>query len=763
MTHKITCPSRFLAALTLSAVCVPAWATQSVPEGMLDQPHDIVVTAPTLAGSVNIAIPADVVLDSAGIQSYGVSSVADLLSALSAQTRSGRGRGDGRPVVLLNGKRISGFAELRDLPSEAIQRVEILPEDVALRYGYAADQRVINFILRPGFKAVTLEGEIGGPTSGGRTDLQVETGLVRIGQKGRVNLDAEYSRTGSILESERGIVASGADQTAYRTLSPTLDALKLNAVVNQMLPGDVGATFSLQHERTDNQALLGLRSGVSAVVPLERDTRARTVSGGLSLDGRLSQFNWTANVSAQRTTTRTLTDQNGASLSGRDDAKSRLSVGTAVLSATGPVLALPAGPATINLTAGFDTRDIVSTATRSGVLTNGSIGRNDLNGRINLDIPLTSRRRAVADVVGDISINVNGGIHDLSDFGTLTSYGYGMTWSPVRGVTLLTSYVAEDIAPTPSQLGDPVILTPNALVYDYVRGETALVSITSGGNPLLRGEKRRDTKLGLTYEPQWLEGLTLTGNYFRNHSTDPVAAFPALTPVVAAAFSQRFTRNAAGQLVALDQRALNFLATRSEQLRWGLSFQKQFGQFGGGSGGGPGGPGSRGGGFGPFGGGQGGRWSVSLYHNIKFLDEIDVAANAPTLDLLGGDAVGQTGGTPRQMLELEGGWFFKGIGFRVNGAHQTATNVRIGGASDALHFSDLTTLNLRLFVNFDQRPSVLKTLALLKGTRLAIRIDNLLNDIQNVRDANAGVPVRYQRGYLDPVGRRIEVSLRKIF
>lgn len=201
MTQKLTSPRSALAAFALSAACAPAWAAQSVPDDTADPTQEIVVTAPALAGSVNIAIPADVVLDSAAIQSYGASSVSDLLSALSAQTRSGRGRGDGRPVVLLNGKRVSGFAELRDLPSEAIQRVEILPEDVALRYGYAADQRVINFILRPGFKAVTLEGEIGGPTSGGRTDLEFETGLVRIGKKGRVNLDAEYTRTGSILEA----------------------------------------------------------------------------------------------------------------------------------------------------------------------------------------------------------------------------------------------------------------------------------------------------------------------------------------------------------------------------------------------------------------------------------------------------------------------------------------------------------------------------------------------------------------------------------
>ena len=104
------------------------------------------------------------------------------------------------------------------------------------------------------------------------------------------------------------------------------------------------------------------------------------------------------------------------------------------------------------------------------------------------------------------------------------------------------------------------------------------------------------------------DNFTITGNYFRNRSSDPVAAFPALTPIIDAAFSQRVTRNAAGQLVALDQRALNFLATRSDQLRWGLSFQKQIGQAGSGSGGGSSARGPRGGGFGGFGGGREDIW-----------------------------------------------------------------------------------------------------------------------------------------------------------
>ncbi len=61
------------------------------------------------------------------------------------------------PVLLLNGQRISGFRELRDIPTEAIQRVDILPEEVALKYGYRADQKVVNIVLRPRFRSTTVQ------------------------------------------------------------------------------------------------------------------------------------------------------------------------------------------------------------------------------------------------------------------------------------------------------------------------------------------------------------------------------------------------------------------------------------------------------------------------------------------------------------------------------------------------------------------------------------------------------------------------------
>lgn len=751
-----------------------AQAQQAVPP-VDDIEPEIVITAPRLAGSVDVDIPADVVLDEAAIQSYGASSVSDLLSALSAQTRSGRGRGDGPPVVLVNGKRVSGFREIRDLPSEAIQRVEVLPEDVALRYGFTAEQRVVNFILKDNFSAITAEGELGAPTSGGRTSTEVEAGLVRIGKLGRLNVDAEYTLAGKILERERGIIPDGPDETAYRTLSPSNEAFKLNSVLNRTIAGDVSTTLSLQHDRADTEALFGISPAfVGAVDPLVRNARTRAWTGGLTMDGRIDRFNWTATANGERTTTRTLTDQDVVAPSGRDLARSQLSVGNASWSVTGPLLQLPAGPVTTNVRTGFEMREIDSFSDRAGVVRAANIRRDEANVRGNIDIPLASRRRAVADALGDLSINLNGGYRNLSDFGAITAYGYGLNWSPISGVTLLASVAVDQAAPSSTQLGDPTLLTPNALVYDYVRGETAIVALTTGGNPFLRAEERRDVKIGLTYQPKWLDGLTLTTNYFRNRSTDPLAGFPALTAAVQAAFPDRFTRDANGQLIAVDQRSINFLASRSEQLRWGLSFQKSFGQAPAGSGGGRGmgangppgggagaGPRPGGGrGFGPM-GGNGGRWSLAAYHTIKFVDEVDIAPGIPTLDLLGGDATGQSGGTPRHAFEMEGGWFNQGIGLRVNGAHQTATLVNAGGSP--LRFSDLTTLNLRLFVNFDQRKSLVDAVPLLKGARLAFRFDNIFNDIQNVRDAGGLVPLRYQRGYVDPVGRTFEISLRKIF
>src|SRR5690606_10273765 len=116
-----------------------------------------------------------------------------------------RGRGGGRPIMLLNGQRISGFREIRDLPPEAIERMEILPEEVALKYGYAADQRVVNIVLRRRFNSTNVELRGLGATDGGHVSGRAEAGKLLIEEGNRTSLSFRAEARSPLYENERDI------------------------------------------------------------------------------------------------------------------------------------------------------------------------------------------------------------------------------------------------------------------------------------------------------------------------------------------------------------------------------------------------------------------------------------------------------------------------------------------------------------------------------------------------------------------------------
>jgi hypothetical protein len=51
----------------------------------------------------------------------------------------------------------------------------------------------------------------------------------------------------------------------------------------------------------------------------------------------------------------------------------------------------------------------------------------------------------------------------------------------------------------------------------------------------------------------------------------------------------------------------------------------------------------------------------------------------------------------------------------------------------------------------------------LQKTRLMVQVTNPFDSRQSVRDANGNTPFRYQRAFLDPQGRTIKITLRKLF
>lgn len=156
-------------------------------------------------GAVVGDIKPELQLSPSDIQSYGVSSVTELLNELAPQTRSDRGRGATTPVVLLNGRRISSLNEIQNIPTEAILRVDILPEEVSLKYGYTADQRVVNFVLKRRFRAITGEIVGGQTTDGGDATGQAEVDQFQVRRDTRLNLDLKYQVAAGLTDADRNL------------------------------------------------------------------------------------------------------------------------------------------------------------------------------------------------------------------------------------------------------------------------------------------------------------------------------------------------------------------------------------------------------------------------------------------------------------------------------------------------------------------------------------------------------------------------------
>lgn len=762
---------------------------------------EIIVTAPRLAGQLDTDIAAEVELDEAAIASYGVSNVADLLTALQPQTRSGRGRGGGRPIILVNGRRIGGFGEVRNLPPEAIAKVEIFPEEVALQYGYSADERVMNLVLKPNFRQIAVEAEGGIPTQGGRFQSEVETGFLAIGQNGRVNINAGWEQATMLRESERNLTydpASGrAAEAPARSLLPSTDQYLIDATIQRSIDKVTDASINLRFDQTDSLSLLGPRAG-NVDDPLRREGRSRNLTSTAGVNGMLGSWRWSVSGNYSDADQRTFTDRDAVG-AGRDrfDSSQQSFGGSANLSGT--VTEGWAGPIRLSTTASFsglrfDSRsDRWNAVTQAREVTTTDLAR-DLPGVLgSLTIPLLDPEYDVGKV-GRVSLTLSGQVQDPSDFQALKSWGANVNWGFTRSLSLIASFNSDQAAPGIQQLGAAPLVTDGVTYYDFQTGQTVAITTTTGGNPALLAEQRRDFKLGLNWSPPMVEGLNLSVNYNRNVSHDTSNSFPLLTPEIEAAFPGRAVRDGNGVLIALDQRPINFERAENSQIRWGVNFGKSFGQqaqqqarpgaggaagagappgagAGPGAGGprGPGGPGAAGpragGARGPgamFGAPQGGRWSVSLYHTVKLTDTVRIGPGVPELDLLDGSATGNGGGSNRHLFELDGGVFYRGMGVRLSGKFDSGSRVTGGTAGD-LDFGDLATFNLRLFMDFNQQPKITKNLPFLKGSRIRLAIDNVFDSQRRITDGAGVVPLNYQPGYLDPLGRYVELEWRKTF
>ncbi|GAA3900292.1 hypothetical protein GCM10022276_18900 [Sphingomonas limnosediminicola] len=736
-------------------------------------------------------------LDARDVRATGATNINELLDAIAPQVGSAQGRGGERPVLLLNGQRISSFREMRDIPTEAIQRVEILPEEVALKYGYSANQKVVNIVLRRRFRSTVAQ--LGGAlaTEGGYGSANTDLTRLMIQKNGRTQFNLHAEGNSLLTENERNLTPPG---TSARSLVGSKRDIRGSAIFNRQVLGNVGATLNTEVEHVEGRSLLGL--GDITLDRLSRDTATDTAHAGLTLNWDKAKWHWNVTSNADWEHDRTNTERDNPNFP-VDRARETVTSADVTAVANGTLFKLPAGNAGATFRVGGTTTHLDSEHVVAGLSNANSLGRTTGNAAANLDLPVSRRGRDFS-ALGNLTFSANGEVIQLSDFGTLTKIGAGANWSPVNRLNFVTSWTREEGAPTITQLGNPLLSTPNTRIFDFTTGQTVQVTAITGGNPDLQADRRTVLKLGGFWKPTDKVDLTLRADYVHQRIEDPISAI-SVTPQIEAAFPDRFVRNSSGQLVAVDFRPINFENSRRDTLRLGFDFSQSlksrrpsqavidqmrqqfgFGPRGGGQGEGGGrspadsGPssgrpsGTEGGGFGGFGGGRGGgggfggrgggsrgRLTFSLTDTIAFVDKVEIAPGLD-LDYLHGDASSQTGGTPRHTVEAQAGYSNNGLGARIGANWRSGTNVNTLTGDD-LRFSPLATFDLRLFANPGDIPELAVKHPWLRGTQVRLELNNVLNSKPKVHDASGAVPINYQPDLLNPIGRTVMISFRKLF
>jgi hypothetical protein len=845
---RFSVPASAAAILLVAAHCGPAAAQSSDKSPRPPTPKhrsrddEAIIVLGDRRSVVKIADPL-ATLDSETIAALGATSMDELMRVIRPLAQSAEGAD---PIFLLNGQRISGYPEIASLPPEAIDKVEVLPEEAALRFGYPPTRRVLNFITKRNFHQVELRGTVGTTTDPGSTTANANFNLTRLHKDQRFTLALESRHTSSLLQSERRLLpdpdvlfdgignvtglnggevdpalsaAAGETVTVapvaakpgdrssldayaaaanrprlfdlgpYRTLVPHNGAWKLESVLADKLGGTLSASLNLTAERSTDRTLSGLAPATLTVPasnpfspfartvllqrylteagPLRIRQTTTTLHGGGTLRGVTAGWQWDLTGTADQKLVAgisergiDLTAANAAIAAGAnpfapldpslvadrltDRAHLLTRTMDSKLVATNMPIHLPAGDVTVTGTAEAE-RMIANSVTHGANPFDLHLGRTRTEAGVALDVPLTSRRDGFLAGAGDISLNGSISARRISGFGSLSDRTLGVAWRPFKGIQLQLQDKRSGAAPDMEKLASPVVQIANVPVFDRATGRTEIITLSMGGNPNLLAERRHVRSASLNVKPFPKKDINLSASYEAADIRNEVGDIYALPPALESLFPDRIVRDSNGRLIAETFQPTNFARHRQRTLHMTISV------------GGPIGkspalkPGATGDGRAHYYAGAG--------PSLRFSDRLLLRRGVPTLDLLRGDSV-TGGGLPRVSGYFYGGIGYLGNDFGFNGWYQARERVRGDIPAADLTFSSLFKLNVNFAI------SVHHFVPKEKWTRhlqVKIEIENVTNRRVHVHDRTGAVPNRFQADYLDPIGRTVKLTLRKLF
>ena len=844
--------SRAAAAALLAGAAIPVQASGSVAASSSDasttQPaqsqqadpsqKEIVVTGQALFPNIQ----PERNLDETGIESYGLSTVDELVGEIQSELGD---TDDDQPLVIVNGQPINDLSEIGDLPVEALRNLQVLPRGTAVRFGGTSSQRVISLTLHRTVRSATLTGARKIATDGDWSGTRAEAILTDIHGSTRANLSFRANDQATLLDSQRGIIelqpfqpyAIGGNIVGYGSgeIDPSLSALAGRMVTVAPLPSVTNPTladfipaanspavtdiarFRSLRPQSDNydlagnfstklnswltgnatldlsqylsRAIRGLPSALfvlpatSPFSPFSRDveiaaygknplhfrSRSDSANANITLNATLGRWRGNFNARHQESKIRFTSEQPMPSVSNQLSsdfnpfggnfsslipiARERISSHSVTnllqLQMTGPSIRLPAGSVETTIEGRLQWNHLVASST-IGAFGNRDVHRSEHAIRGSVDVPLTSRSAGVLPQLGDLDATGEYQLDHFSDAGDLVHYALGLSWQPLTALRIHGGIEHNEMPASVELLGSPTLQSPNAFAFDPLTGNTVQVTEITGGNPALRPETDQIRRLSAQLTLIKRLNLQLSGEYTDTGRRDFVSSLPDESAAIMLAFPDRFVRDSSGNLTTIDLRPVNFDSEEEKRLRWGLSMNTRIGGAA---------PGAK---RGP------GRVAPTTYlqltanHSVVFSDRIVIRSGLDPVDLLGGGAIGVGGGRVRHQLDGTAAITSGGIGARIGVTWRSRSSLlaRSNGATDTLTFSPLMTINLRAFADARR---IVPGIKWTKGLRFSIDALNLTDSRQSVRDSFGITPLQYQPGYRDPIGRTIELEIRKVF
>ncbi len=760
----------------------PALVPTEAPSGegqVTGTEPEVVVAGRRPPGSAIGQVDPIAVLGQQAIRAFGAPSLSELLRRLKPLTTS---NGGADPAFLLNGRRLSSLALIQSLPPEAMERVEVLPEQEAARFGYPPTVRVINFITVKRFRSMVVQGQAGTTTQGGGASQSAEVTTARIAGSRRTTLELSHFRQRPLRQDQRGIAVdlvpissdrpgATADVGAGRYLQPLSDTIKIDGTLAQPVAPGIDGTLNLAMEATRNLRRNGLAPLPGGGEPLylagtslrQRDT-ALTLRGNAELHGSAGRWTWDATAGYARLRGVVTSEQAVAlAQAGRRDVlatygRSLTNTATTKLTATGPLLRLPAGDLLITTDADYARSTSMGSIAADALLPAPFpvpvLRRTTTAATVSAVVPVAAASQGVLPVLGRLSLNGMAGVSRASGFDRLANIAYGVNWQPVRPLEFSASINQTQAAPALASLTGAVVSVPNLPVFDFATGTSVTVVALYGGNAALPPERRRTTTLGIALRPFPKRQFHIRAEYVTaradNLTVTPVSGSRAFEAV----FPGRFVRNAARRLTQIDLRPLANAREDERRLRISIDSWTELGPA-------PPPPAGEPDPAAPPPPPPKPRPSIYAMASATFRlsNQLTLVPGQPRLDLLDGATLDGNGGRPRWEVDGTVGFNRGAVATGVYARLQGGTRVRSDLAAADLRFSGRTWLHL--FASLDAEKTVGRRWA--RQLSMNLTVENLLNDRIDVTDRTGTTPQRYQPGFMDPIGRSIRIGVRKLF